>query len=380
MENFLLNYYIHLSYFMGYLQVNLMGETNQEYTFTNLSAGDYYYRYLLADREEKLSNPKCRTISNVKVVRVIPKFIDVIDSVCVGLSSTVGENTYFEAGVYVDTLQNIIGCDSIVTLDLTLIENELQATFLVEDPTCNGFTDGSIKIESLTGKGPYTVRVREQFEDGAVDISMLGNGLYEFSISDRYGCEFNTSISITDPPVFEVDLGPDQNLVLGERFTLSEFISEEASDYRWNPITINCQVPCDTLNEIFTSTTTVSLTATSSNGCEATDEILVTIEEVLSLFIPNVLTPNNDSINDYFTIFPEEEINAIDQVQELSIFNRAGVEVFSKKSFEAGVPSQGWNGTSRGSIVSTGVYFYSTRVRFINGEEQTYSGLVSLLR
>ena len=83
------------SFDQGKTWVDLAGETDNTYTFDNLKSGDYYYRYLLADRLDKLTNSKCRTNSNTKVVRVIPKFVNVIDSLCVGLSAALGEKHTF---------------------------------------------------------------------------------------------------------------------------------------------------------------------------------------------------------------------------------------------------------------------------------------------
>ena len=99
----------------GVTWVDLPGENDLSYEFSNLAAGTYYYRYKLASAPENLMNSKCRIISNVKVVEVIPKFTTIADSLCQGLQFTIGNSTYENSGIYVDTLLNRLGCDSIVT-------------------------------------------------------------------------------------------------------------------------------------------------------------------------------------------------------------------------------------------------------------------------
>lgn len=359
---------------------NLADERGQNYTFSSLSAGDYYYRYLLADSREKLNNPKCRTISNTKIVRVIPKFVSVIDSLCTGLSATVGASSYSSSGIYIDTLQNVIGCDSIVTLDLTFIENDLQGTFFINDPTCIGFADGTITIESLTSRGPYSFKFDDQKINHSGNIQNLEEGEYQYHITDRYGCEVDTILTLTDPPAFLVDLGPDQRLFLGEWLEISEFVSEQASSYQWNPETIDCEPPCESISILLTDSTKISLIATSIDGCVAQDEVLISIDGELNLLIPNIFTPNNDGLNDFFTIFNDGEFNAIAMIEELSIYDRSGRKMFSKESFQAGVLQLGWDGKRNGVEASTGVYFYAAKVQFINGEKVVYTGDVSLLR
>ncbi|MEM9391836.1 MAG: gliding motility-associated C-terminal domain-containing protein, partial [Bacteroidota bacterium] len=363
----------------GRTWIDLAGETDQDFTFDNLNSGFYYYRYLLADSQEKLSNEKCRTFSNTKVIRVIPKFVNVTDSICQGLSVSVGNNTYSTSGIYVNSLKNIIGCDSIVTMDLTIVEDDLKGFFRVIDPLCDDLSNGSIQVEKLTSKGPYSVEIEGEPKEAPWRISQLGEGLYNYSITDRYGCVFDTLIQVTDPPPFEVNLGPDQTLILGERFEVSNIVSETASEYEWNPDSINCEPPCTSIDELFTEDITISLTATSRNGCEASDEVQIFIEQVTEVFIPNIMTPNEDGKNDFFTIYPEE-INTIEMVNELSIYNRHGKIVFENYSFQAGIPELGWDGSRDGRKVASGVYYYAVNVKFINGKSAQYVGYVSLLR
>ncbi len=363
----------------GNTWVDLEGEKARSFRFDDLRSGNYYYRYLLADSEAKLDNEKCRTFSNTKIVQVIPKFVNVADSICEGLSIPLGNKNIFTPGIHIDTLQNIIGCDSIVTLDLTTITTQLQGVFNITDPSCDYLSDGAIDVESLTNQGPYAIEIDSEMNMDAGSIQDLDAGEYQYSIVDRYGCVLDTVLVLSDPPAFVVDLGADQTLQLGQRFEISAFVSEPAANYQWTPATISCAPPCEAVSELFVDNVTIALEATSMKGCVDSDQVEVIIEQVETLFIPNIITPNEDGKNDFFTVFPNE-INAIDKVVALSIYNRVGIKLFERQSFEPGILELGWDGAYRGRELPSGVYYYSARVQYLNGKTIDYNGYISLIR
>ena len=248
------------------------------------------------------------------------------------------------------------------------------------DPTCDYLSDGKINVKFLSSKGPYSVQVNNDSIAEPGDISGLPAGEYQYIITDRYGCQLDTLLSLIQPPVFEVDLGPDQTLNLGERFQIDGFVSDSASWYQWSPGSIDCEPPCESVSELFSSTTTVSLLATSLNECEASDEVTVNITEGVDIFIPNIITPNQDGMNDFFTIYPEGPPDAIEEVEALKIHDRMGVKFFERTSFAPGVPELGWDGTRDGNAVPSGVYYYSVSIKLINGQSPGYSGYVTLLK
>lgn len=84
----------------------------------------------------------------------------------------------------------------------------------------------------------------------------------------------------------------------------------------------------------------------------------------------NVLTgfsPNNDGINDHFTI---EGIELFPN-NELRVFNRWGNQIFSQKGYK-----NNWNGSWDGADLPDGTYFYILK----DGEGRNYSGFVQINR
>ncbi len=95
-----------------------------------------------------------------------------------------------------------------------------------------------------------------------------------------------------------------------------------------------------------------------------------------SLIIPNIFTPNNDGINDLFTISLSgyEEIN-------WRIYNRWGSEV---KMGELKIENEGtielWDGrTNSGTQVRDGTYYYISNLTKKGGNHETKKGFVQIL-
>ncbi|MBL6875057.1 MAG: T9SS type A sorting domain-containing protein, partial [Flavobacteriales bacterium] len=58
--------------------------------------------------------------TNLYVLPVSASFLNISATICDGDSVYVGSSIYFETGVYTDVLTNSVGCDSIITTDLTV--------------------------------------------------------------------------------------------------------------------------------------------------------------------------------------------------------------------------------------------------------------------
>jgi gliding motility-associated-like protein len=87
--------------------------------------------------------------------------------------------------------------------------------------------------------------------------------------------------------------------------------------------------------------------------------------------VPNVFTPDNNTINDVF--HPIYECDFLRY--EFLIFNRWGMLLFESLD-----PTMSWNGMYRGSVVPTGVYVYSLKYSSnINNVKQIY-GHVTVLK
>lgn len=113
----------------------------------------------------------------------------------------------------------------------------------------------------------------------------------------------------------------------------------------------------------------VSITA-SNEYCSDTYQEELIFDIPVTIFVPNVFTPNGDSINDYFTIKG-------DHIEGLSckIFNRWGEELYQWNDVDGN-----WDGTYKGNLVSDGTYFYILEVIWQNGDTETLNGHITVLK
>jgi gliding motility-associated-like protein len=112
-------------------------------------------------------------------------------------------------------------------------------------------------------------------------------------------------------------------------------------------------------------------------GCDTTIAFNILFMEDLS--VSNVITPNGDGDNDFFTItdLTEEYYS----YSNMSIFNRWGVEVYRNGSY--GIDGSMWDGqsTHQNDELPNGAYFYVLKVgNKVTKQEEVYKGAVQLYR
>ena len=117
-----------------------------------------------------------------------------------------------------------------------------------------------------------------------------------------------------------------------------------------------------------------SVKVKSKNGCIATDEINISVNEKPNIEMPNAITPNEDGLNDVFFLdFLANNSNAFPD-NELAIYNRWGDMVFRAKPY-----LNNWKGTNQnGSPLPAGTYYYILRLNLNNGS--VYQGDITILK
>ncbi len=106
--------------------------------------------------------------------------------------------------------------------------------------------------------------------------------------------------------------------------------------------------------------------------CQLCDEAKVTLnlDDGVECKIPNIITPNNDGINDHLLIpclLSDKFKN-----NTLTIFNEWGSEVFSASPYK-----NDWNGTYNNNELPVGTYFY---ILDIDGIKKPFNGFIILQR
>ncbi|MEO6720461.1 MAG: PKD domain-containing protein [Ferruginibacter sp.] len=194
---------------------------------------------------------------------------------------------------------------------------------------------------------------------------------------DNFNCftdTANISVRISKLPL--VDAGPGSQLIANTPFTLSPTISG-ATNWAWSPSDFlsctNCLNPISKPN----SSITYTLTAFNSDGCKATDTVsLRLICGRNLLYIPTAFSPNNDNLNDRFTIHG----SGVKIIRSIIVFNRWGKVVFERKNINANDPKNSWDGYYNGEPMPVGAYVYLVQTECEAGEVFEYRGNVMIVR
>lgn len=340
--------------------------------------GQYFYRYLSAGSSSNLENEKCRVISDVATVTVLPIEFTVYDTICENVTYEFGSQQLTEAGFYEETLVASSGCDSFVDLFLTVLPDPgISMDLNSLDPICFGDPTGYIEFLVVNGATePLTYFIND--EPSSTLIPTLSSGSYILRVEDRYNCFAEEEIILVDPEEFTVDLGPDTTVNFGDILNFSIESSEPIGFGNWIGEQLSCLQCIQNSVQPFEDGSYV-FEAQNGEGCSASDTIFIRIREVENLFFqPNVFSPNEDGINDRFSI--QSGSQAIQRLKKFAVFDRFGNILFSTINRDFYNEDHSWDGIFNGSPVEEGVYTYFYELELIDGSIIYIGGDVTVTR
>jgi uncharacterized repeat protein (TIGR01451 family)/gliding motility-associated-like protein len=252
----------------------------------------------------------------------------------------------------------------IITIPVESLNTLSASSELVSGNSCFGVNDAAIQINVESGITPYTFIVNGTDIYYTEFIDSLYAGDYVIQVQDANGCPAITEISIESSEEIEIELISTTNADCNGNNNGTAEIEVVGGfgefDYNWSNGSNNRIV-----SDLYAGTHTV--TVTDLKDCKVTYDVIIESDEIgVKLVMNNVFTPNNDGINDYFTItnlemYPDNE---------LVVLNRWGNEVYSKSSYD-----NLWDGSN----LSEGTYFYVLKVKVCE-EYKTFSGYVTILK
>ncbi len=208
-----------------------------------------------------------------------------------GITYTASNNTA------TDTLTTINGCDSIVTLDLT-INNSASfslANTSTQDSVCLGQSTSiypSLGFNSTNPNYSFKWTPNTGLSSDSVHAPIVNvnvNTLFTLTVTDSNECLSSDSIQIYVLPIPALDAGADKNICIGDSITLN--ISGNDT-YSWDQGVTN--------GVSFFPTTTKDYEATALNqyGCLNKDSVKITVNDlpILNLSPDTIVTCNVDSI------------------------------------------------------------------------------------
>lgn len=231
-----------------------------------------------------------------------------------------------ESGIYALTVENECGT-AIDSVSIT-IENE-PSIYLGEDRfVCPGYI---LTYENSNNATSFI------WSNGVQDSSIViyESGTYTLTVENNCGTHSESvNITILNEPI--VELGEDRIVCPG--YILSYKKPSNATNFRWSN-------DIDDTAIIINKSGIYALTIENKCGT-ASDSVNIIIPNLKDLFIPNIITPNNDEINEYFEV--DERILG----SEIQIYNRYGRLVYENMSYK-----NEWNGSN----LSDATYYYQIK-------------------
>lgn len=289
--------------------------------------------------------------------------------------------TYTESGEYSWMGQTIHGCDSLVTLRLSIWNNTAEETAV----SCDSY----------------------QWNDQTYTES----GDYVWHGQNIHGCDSAVTLHLTINPSKSTNL----SLNVCEKYEWHDNVYAESGNYRWVGATTN---GCDSVVNLHLNVidTTVRIVPLTEDFCtnytqdlsvesdmhnylwstgEVTEMITIThpgIYEVtvsdlgcsnsarwyveacpFDLFLPNAITPgDNNGLNDYLYV-PEYQQRLITDFT-IDIYNRSGEVVYHSKD-----KAFKWNGEFHGKIYRDVVYNYVIHCTDLSGRQFLFRGSIVVL-
>lgn len=278
------------------------------------------------------------------------------------------------AGDYTVSVSDTVGCT--LSYPFTIDQPDpLVGTPELTEPTCFGYSDGIIVMNTSGGTIPYQYSLDGGSPTLINEFDGLSSGDYTITITDAHGCEETVPVHLGQPELLTVSLSGDTNIYAGQTATLYATIYPDYASINWSPLSPGdpCNIGnCDTVFVTPLTTTQYLITVTNSAGCVATDTLTVHVTFVPQVFFPNAFSPNGDGVNDLFQSIGYNILH-----YDMQIYDRWGELVY-----ETGSPdyNNGWDGTFNGNDAPLGTYVWQATVTFTDGETFHKSGNFMLVR
>lgn len=276
-------------------------------------------------------------------------------SICESETYTLNDSSYTQAGTYVQNFPAAAssGCDSALVLELTVVPIDTQ---VVNDILCPN--------------SPYEI----------LGLTFEQAGTYSQFITEvpGGGCpvQLELQLEAIEAAVYPTEL----NLLKGTQAPLELEIENlsNLTKVSWFPsLYLSC---ADCLMPLVAASVSTSyeVELIDEFGCAYQTEVQVNVTDDLGIFMPNAFSPNDDGFNDRF--FPFGKSAFVEQVNYLQIYNRWGNLLYEVKNFVPEDAGAGWNGQWNGQEMPTGVYIYQMEVQLNTQQNRLLKGQLHLIR
>ena len=389
----------------GITWTDIPGETNLAFTKT-FSVSDTFLFRMRASEANKIGNPNCSVVSNVRRVEVdgLPPVDSVSNNspVCTGSNLQfnvsggasyvwTGPNGFYDdvayahiyhaalkdSGTYYVQIKSYGGCVATASTHVTILATE-DVTAGTSQSICKGSTVQLIATGGTTylwtpatslsdpnianpKASPqvttnYTVTAKNDFgcvDTASVKITLLNTIAVKAIIaSSDFLCKPSDSATYKDASTGDIaswswDFGNGMKSTLQNPPVQNYFIESNATDY------------------------TVRLIVADSAGCADTASHILKVENNCYIAVPTAFTPNGDGLNDY--LYPLNAYKATNLT--FRVFNRYGQLVFETADW-----TKKWDGNRDGGPMPADVYVWMLTYTDQSNKKISLKGSTLLIR
>jgi gliding motility-associated-like protein len=185
------------------------------------------------------------------------------------------------------------------------------------------------------------------------------------SAQSKSGCDYQKEFTIrVSKPQLKLN-GEVFQILKGNSVQLEA--TSTATQFKWSPA---AGLSNDAIfNPVASPLQTIDyiVVATDSVGCTIDARVQVQVEE--TAFVPNLFTPNGDGKNDQLLVYGLTTASSF----SFMIYNREGNLMYETNDILQAT-SSGWNGTVRGTLQPSGVYYWKVDGKTTNGAKLLLNG------
>jgi len=317
---------------------------------TTVCTGQSYLGYTSTGTYTKTitSASGCDSVVTVHLT-VLPPLTGTKDTVICNGQSYLGYNS---TGTYTKTLTSTSGCDSVVTLHLKVLPAVLtqKDTIICNGQSYLGHSVSGTYAEIFTAASgcDSTVNIHltvlppmASVKDTAI---CFGTSYMGHNVAGAYtthftvgDCDSIATVNLTILPQPAPNLGAANVVCTGDSLLLNPGIFD---NYLWQD---------GSVNSTYSVKTAGIYRVTVGTKCGTASVSIRVDENNCQVYFPTVFTPNGDNNNDVFKIL---NAYAVEKYQ-LSIFNRFGQMIFQTSNV-----AKGWDGTFNGKRQNQGTYVW----------------------
>lgn len=273
--------------------------------------------------------------------------------------------TYTTSAIINDTLKNQSGCDSVVRTINIQINPRPQLNVSADHIICSGSST------TLTASA-FNVFV-QWLGFGAGNSITVTPGItttYAAVATSANGCSDTAFTTVTVSDFYLTLFASPNSVISGMTSSLFTTANSSYQIIGWKPATIFHNQFASSQSLITDSSLLITVVARSNSGCIDSASVIITVNPLNDLFIPNAFTPNGDGKNDVFRVLGEKI-----QKFDMKIYNRWGQLIFSSNE-----RLKGWDGNFAGKHQPTGNYVYVLKATLQNGNTINKKGTILLIK